>query len=395
MTEKITRPAAAFGCTNFPKVPLSFKWSISNAKTLLQIMSSRRELKGPPFDVHLPSESGELKTSTWYLSISTANGNATSRQHGQNLVVNDNFFSVYLRCSDCSTADQFRELQPVPRQSSHLYHAAPVPKRHKQTCSTSYSKYWITDCTFSVLDASNGGIKSVFVPPVECAQGGSTQCGVRDFIPNDRLNEFLHNDSLTLLVVASLTYFMDPIQVTLATSNPVPSKDVLKSLLKNKLYADIVIKCGEKKFKAHKAVLASQSPVFNRMFECDMQEKKNNTIEIEDINPDVISDMLSFLYTGCAPNLTLLADGLLNAATKYELPRLVVMCENELMLKISVDTVLVMLQCADMYQAQNLKKACLSVIRCNSTEIYKTEAWKDFKTNSHKELVYEVLECKE
>ncbi len=202
------------------------------------------------------------------------------------------------------------------------------------------------DCTFTVLDASTGKAKhSAVLSSVECTAGGNVQCGAKDFIAKDRLDEFLHKDSLTLQVTASLTYFMDPLHIT-NMSSLVPSNDVLKTLLEDKLYADVTIKCGENNFQAHKAILASQSPVFNRMFESDMREKSSNVIEIEDIDSNVVSDMLTFLYAGTAPNVNTLAKGLLNAATKYELPHLAAMCENELMLNIYLLTL--SLQCSSL-----------------------------------------------
>ena len=88
------------------------------------------------------------------------------------------------------------------------------------------------------------------------------------------------------------------------------------SLLEDKLFTDMTIKCGDEEFKVHKAVLASQSPVFRKMFVSDMKEKWTSLIEISDTNSAVITDMVAYLYTGTAPNIHTLAKDLLAVADK-------------------------------------------------------------------------------
>ena len=134
------------------------------------------------------------------------------------------------------------------------------------------------------------------------------------------LGNYLCNDTLTIQVNATLNFFMDPME----TSNTYTQctddiKTGMQKLLSDGLLSDLSIKCGGEEFKAHKAVLASQSPVFRRMLESDMKEQRTNVIEISDIDEAVISDLLAYIYTGSAPNLDTLARELLNVANKYEL----------------------------------------------------------------------------
>ena len=82
----------------------------------------------------------------------------------------------------------------------------------------------------------------------------------------------------------------------------------------DEIFTDLTIKCGGEEFKVHKAVLASQSPVFRRMLESDMKEQKTNVIEISDVDPMVMSDLLTYLYTGVAPNMDALTNKLLEVA---------------------------------------------------------------------------------
>lgn len=47
-----------------------------------------------------------------------------------------------------------------------------------------------------------------------------------------------------------------------------------------------------------------------------MEEKKQNRVEIIDMEKDVLSEMLKFIYTGKSTNLEKMADDLLAAADK-------------------------------------------------------------------------------
>lgn len=63
-------------------------------------------------------------------------------------------------------------------------------------------------------------------------------------------------------------------------------------------------------------VLAARSPVFQAMFEHEMEERKHNRVDITDVDHEVLREMLRFIYTGKASNLEKMADDLLAAADK-------------------------------------------------------------------------------
>lgn len=90
-------------------------------------------------------------------------------------------------------------------------------------------------------------------------------------------------------------------------------------LLDNGTFSDVTLCAGGREFKAHKAVLATRSPVFSAMFEHQMEESRRGRVEIPDIDPDVFHEMLKFVYTGNTPQLQGMADDLLAAADKVKL----------------------------------------------------------------------------
>ena len=154
------------------------------------------------------------------------------------------------------------------------------------------------------------------------------------------------------------------------------SQSVYK-LYKNKVLTDTAIKCGDKEFKVHRAFLASQSPVFQAMFEVDMKEKQSGVIEVSDITPEAMSDLVTYLYTGTTPNLKTLASELLEAAEKYQLFHLVTKCEDELGRNIKDTNGVEMLLLADLHGRSALKRACFKFIHCNSAKVFQTSEWVD------------------
>jgi speckle-type POZ protein len=56
--------------------------------------------------------------------------------------------------------------------------------------------------------------------------------------------------------------------------------------------------------------------VFNAMFEHEMLEGKNNYVEIKDVDAEVMSEILRFIYTDKSNNVDKMADLLLPVADK-------------------------------------------------------------------------------
>lgn len=61
------------------------------------------------------------------------------------------------------------------------------------------------------------------------------------------------------------------------------------------------------------------------MFETGLAESSSNEIRVEDQDPEVMREMLYFMYTGNAPNVDQMAAHLIAAADKYHLDRLKVL----------------------------------------------------------------------
>jgi len=182
--------------------------------------------------------------------------------------------------------------------------------------------------------------------------------------------------------------------------------DDLEDIYKSQEFSDVTIYANNREFKVHKAVLAARSPMFRGMFSHDMKETKYNRVEVSDVDPDVLEEMLRFIYTGKSSlearlqskeqkeqeKEQHLAIGLLQAANKYQLDRLKLICEEALYKTLSADSVAEILSLADLYSAAQLKNQAIEFISTHATEVIETEGWtRMVRENPH--LVAEVFKA--
>ena len=196
---------------------------------------------------------------------------------------------------------------------------------------------------------------------------------------NEPLENFLHNGALTIQVTGTIID-TSPKQ-SVIHSSVIPEhgfSEKINRMFQDGLFTDLTIVVGEKTFKVHKVVLGSQSDVFKRMLESDMKEKNEAVVEIADIAPAVMEDFLAYLYTGSPPNIKNFAKELLLVADKYDIMRLRLLCENELKMGLTVETVTSVLLLADKLQQESgssLLEACINFIKQHSAAVRQSEEW--------------------
>lgn len=215
----------------------------------------------------------------------------------------------------------------------------------------------------------------------------------RDFLM-DEANGLLPDDKLTLFCEVSVV--ADSVNISGQSSQAqlkVPEcclASDLSALWERNAFSDVTLCVKGREFQAHKSILAARSPVFNAMFEHEMEEKKLNRVEITDVDDEVMKEILRFIYTGKAPNLEKMADDLLAAADKYALERLKVMCEEALCSNLVIDNVAEILVLADLHSADQLKGVAIDYINSHATDVMETSGWKTM-VQSHPNLVADAF----
>jgi len=141
--------------------------------------------------------------------------------------------------------------------------------------------------------------------------------------------------------------------------------------------SDVIINCNGKVFNCHKFILGARSPVFNAMFQADMKEGNAREVNIDNLDPKVLGDMLQFIYTGKIPNTDEFMKDLLEAANYYQLEQLKIACEESLCLILQSNNCIGFLIFADTFSANLLRKKSLVMVAKNLSVLMKTSEWKD------------------
>lgn len=168
----------------------------------------------------------------------------------------------------------------------------------------------------------------------------------------------------------------------------VEERSGFEELLNNPIFSDFTLATRNKEFKVHKNILAIRSPVFCAMFSHNMIEIKENRVQIIEYNDEVIEELLRYMYTGMIHNLTNVMNELFDAARKYELDELKLICLTEMCRNMSSDNAIGLFTLVDSHDAQNLKEYSLDFITRNLNEIICTE---EFKALDDHRLLKEII----
>uniref|UniRef100_A0A6N2LUC5 BTB domain-containing protein n=1 Tax=Salix viminalis TaxID=40686 RepID=A0A6N2LUC5_SALVM len=143
---------------------------------------------------------------------------------------------------------------------------------------------------------------------------------------------------------------------------------------------------------AHKAVLASRSPVFKAMLGNEMEESRSGIIRISDVSYDVLRAFINYLYTAEACLDEQMAYDLLILAEKYEVKHLKAYCEKFLVSKLNWDNSFVSYAFAHQHNAKHLLESALSLIIDNMDKLTKREEYTELVEKDPR-LVVDIYEA--
>lgn len=143
---------------------------------------------------------------------------------------------------------------------------------------------------------------------------------------------------------------------------------------------------------AHKAVLASRSPVFRAMLENEMEESLSGTIKISDVSYDALRSFVNYLYTAEACLDEQMACDLLVLAEKYQVKHLKTYCEKFMISKLNWENSLLNFAFSHQHNAKSLLDASQSLIMDNMDKLSKSEEYKELVEKDAR-LVVEIYEA--
>ncbi len=161
-----------------------------------------------------------------------------------------------------------------------------------------------------------------------------------------------------------------------------------RHMFNNSDMSDISFTCegSDKTFYAHKYVLGTSSHVFHAMFYGGLAEK-GSIVHLSDTNKEALEQFLRFVY---AEECTLTADNVISIlylAKKYILPSLSKTCVNFLIENLNAENVLDVLDQANRFDENDLKKRCWKVIQSYTSRVAASERFNNISQTTLTKLL--------
>ena len=226
------------------------------------------------------------------------------------------------------------------------------------------------------------------------------------YVPMSGFGFYTGNDGNTLIINCHVFVNKLDTPVHVMSSSPpseihpyTPEHDlhrILDNARHKDRYTDVTIVTDGNEFKAHKVVLATQSPFFETRLEKRWTEEGGSQIDMQDVPANTI---LTYMYIGKVDNIDKAACELLPKAEEYQLEELKAKCEEALSRTLTIETVIDILLLADTHNAKNLKESCLTFIAKNIIDVKTTQPWRENKLkmgnnrNLHTEVLDYIVKC--
>ena len=161
--------------------------------------------------------------------------------------------------------------------------------------------------------------------------------------------------------------------------------------------SDVVLVVEDERFHVHRAMLAFWSPVFEKMFTSEFQEKGKNEVPLPGKKASEIKEMLQLIY----PSVTERAITeencyfLVKLAHEYQMEAIVTRCEDFMVDKVKVkpkNSVVADLVFAQSYELEKLKLASLNQAQCLSLEeLKKNEMCDQIQPDNLKDIMEGII----
>ncbi|CAB4043719.1 BTB POZ domain-containing 6-like [Paramuricea clavata] len=161
-----------------------------------------------------------------------------------------------------------------------------------------------------------------------------------------------------------------------------------RHMFNNPFMSDIAFSCedSDKKFFAHKYVLATSSAVFYAMFYGELAEK-NPVVHLSDTDEESLEEFLRFLYTDECNLTTDTVTFVCYLAKKYIVPSLAQKCFEYFDANFGAENVFILLQQAIQFDENKLEEKCWDFIDSKTNEVVADDGFSDINQATLVELV--------
>ena len=163
-------------------------------------------------------------------------------------------------------------------------------------------------------------------------------------------------------------------------------------------FSDVILVVEEQNFHVHRAILAFWSPVFEKMFTSEFEEKGKNEIPLPDKKASEFKEFLLHIYPSGKERVITTENCyfLLKLAHEYQMVAIVKRCEDFMVSKVKAkpnDSILADLVIAQTYKLEKLKLA--SVQRSHSLrlgELKSDKTYEQIEPENLKEIMGGIIE---
>jgi len=154
-----------------------------------------------------------------------------------------------------------------------------------------------------------------------------------------------------------------------------------------------------RRVSAHKVILASRSPVFEKMFATQMSEALSSNVALPDAEDHSVDIFLQFLYGGGVEDSVLengnLICALLQLAHRFQVLDLMTICEDRMAGSLNSENVCQRLRFSDLYQMDVLKKNAISYLTRGDVlpAVKETNGFKTLSADLLAEILLEQSGC--
>jgi len=164
------------------------------------------------------------------------------------------------------------------------------------------------------------------------------------------------------------------------------------SLLSSGWHADVALLVDGRVMKVHSLIIATRSHVFKQMLNSGMRESSTHTINITDMDWDVLNHLCNFMYSGMVKNSVWANDAticsLMHAASKYEVLSLLDLCAEKVAELVSVDNAANWLLVSTQLNIEPLKAFCANFVVKHLSEVQTTTGWE--RLMQDKQMVFDL-----
>lgn len=156
---------------------------------------------------------------------------------------------------------------------------------------------------------------------------------------------------------------------------------LFKELFNSGKYSDLKIVINDTVFNVHKNIVCSRSSVLEKMIEVDMKEKLLSTINLSDRNPDVVKELLRYVYTQECNTKSI---ELFQLAHYLDIKDLLIECELHFIQHINFDNIVDLMYIAsnEQYELRALNLGLDTFIKSNQQQLVELDDYVQYLANS-------------